>query len=459
MLNKKRLLAMAMSSAMIMGALAGCSNNSSQSDTTTKAPENTTAPVETTASEPEPTTVEEEPKIIEPDYSVEEGKAITFEDGKLDFIKLNMASIDADECTLEIADFNGSKALKVTPTSEKTSKRFYLGLDLNSLLGDKVADVASVQMQIGLEAADGEFHACSGTVLQTHDAESSTATWVTYLDTLNPANIKVELTASYDASKENVLVITKDSDDGSNLDTAYAATGKYSTMYIDNIVFLDKDGNALDVDTTVAFAGPEGYGEADWSNLIQVKDQTVIDGFSATDIGGWSQAPKDWIVGTHEVLVQDVDENGDPLKDEEGNPVYKQKVDEDGNPVTDEEGNPVYETETVGNFDWNSIMKPGLVLTVYFKTEDKDNANPMWFTVYAQDNDGNSLIGWDRIYQNKFATNDSNTMCQITYEELKAELERISGVDEWDFENYWFALQCESAFKWSVSAVAYAYTE
>ncbi|NLP33448.1 MAG: hypothetical protein GX353_09915 [Oligella ureolytica] len=45
--------------------------------------------------------------------------------------------------------------------------------------------------------------------------------------------------------------------------------------------------------------------------------------------------------------VQAVDESGNPIFDESGNPVYVQKVDESGNPVFDESGNPVYEEEPV----------------------------------------------------------------------------------------------------------------
>lgn len=50
---------------------------------------------------------------------------------------------------------------------------------------------------------------------------------------------------------------------------------------------------------------------------------------------------------TKEVNKQAVDENGDPLFDENGNPVYIQAVDEEGNPLVDADGNPVYEKEKV----------------------------------------------------------------------------------------------------------------
>ncbi|MDY0133947.1 MAG: DUF5011 domain-containing protein, partial [Acholeplasmatales bacterium] len=43
--------------------------------------------------------------------------------------------------------------------------------------------------------------------------------------------------------------------------------------------------------------------------------------------------------------LQATDENGEPIFDEQGKPVYVQEEDEEGNPVFDEEGNPVYVKE------------------------------------------------------------------------------------------------------------------
>ena len=45
------------------------------------------------------------------------------------------------------------------------------------------------------------------------------------------------------------------------------------------------------------------------------------------------------------VKIPVVDENGDPVTDEEGNPVYVQDTDENGEPAFDEEGNPIYKTQ------------------------------------------------------------------------------------------------------------------
>ena len=45
---------------------------------------------------------------------------------------------------------------------------------------------------------------------------------------------------------------------------------------------------------------------------------------------------------------QKLDEDGNPMVDGSGNPVYVQKLDKDGNPMVDDSGNPVYETERNG---------------------------------------------------------------------------------------------------------------
>lgn len=445
MFNKKRLLAMAMSSAMIMTSLAGCSSSTASSAAeTSKEAEKTTEADTTTA--PEETTTEAETTA---DVKVEPGKGIDFEDGNLGFIKLNVMTPDADEPDLSIVDFNGSKALKVTPKSELSGKIETLGFDVSSLLGDKVADVASVSFDIAVEAADGKFHAVTGNVYQNYDAGATTS-WSVFSKNSNPNTIKVDFNNSYDASRKNVFMISKFGDAGNNSDTAYAKTGKYSTLYIDNIIFADKDGNALDVDSTVAFDAPEGFGECDWSNLIKVSDQVVIPGFQVSGQGAWNQGPASQMV----------------------NMVTKEKLDDDGNPVLDADGNP--EMVTDGVFDWGSIIKPGLVLTFYYNAEfgDPENENaqvPFW--IVTGDWSENGLWGWTRLphtqdaklnYGVESLVNDSKSMMQITYDQLKNGFEELAGmpIEEIDLPNRSFMMQVEGLCNsLTVSCVTYAYAE
>jgi hypothetical protein len=473
MLNKKRLLAMAMTTAMITGALAGCSSDASSNESAAPAETTTQAPAgddgtETSAAGDDANTGDDanagDDTTIAPDYTVESGKVIDFEDGNIGFLKQNEANLVADSANVEVADFNGSKALKVSPNRNDSGIVYELGLDVNALLGDQVSKVASVSMQIGVLGSDGNFYPVTGSI-KANSTDASSTSWVTYVEDKNPNTATVTLETAYDPESDNVLTITKDAQNGNNGDKGYDNTGVYSTMYVDNIVFFDADGNALDVDTSATFAA-ESYGDLDWSNLIQVTDQVIISGFNAGATSGWGQAP-DWLWNYQTNPVQDTDEDGEPLVDEDGNPVYKQQVDADGNPVVDENGDPVYETETTGSVDWTSIMKPGTVFTLYYNSEMSDDRNHyIWFVLQYPDYG----LGWNRLFDaphaadndleagdplSLFATNDSNNIAQITYEEIVEFIKEVYGVEDIDWSGN-YALQAESGMAWSLSAVTYA---
>lgn len=443
MLNKKRLLAMAMTTAMIAGCLAGCSNNSSSGGDSSSADNQSSTPTEGSTEEPTEPPTDSAP--AGPSYKVEEGKVVDFENGNADFVKQNLAYINADECTVEVAEFNGSKALKLTPTSTMIGQQFYIGFDLDALLGDKVTEVASVSFQTGVEAKDGNFYACSGSLYQNYSDAAAVGNWVTYLDTKNPYDNTFQFSASYETGDDvyNIMMLTKGTSTASatdtNADGAYVPTGEYSTLYIDNIVFFDADGNPIEVDTDAVFAGPESYGEFDWSNLIEVKDQTIIEEFTGAAAGAYDQAPN----GVQQYRKIEV-------------------LDDDGNPVLDEDGNPTY-TES-GSYDWASIIKPGLVLTIYFSSES-ESPGPMWMV--TGDWSADSKWPWSRFPYDSSANyglatyNDSRTMCQITYDDIKTFMEGVSGMtmEELDLANRDFMFQLESDGNWSVSSMTYAYVD
>lgn len=489
MFNKKRLLALTMSTAMIASALAGCSSSSSKEEskasTSTEATKDATKAPEESKDEPVTTEAETDAPVNEgkTSYALEAGKVVDFEDGKYEFVRMNVQSpLTDDQSTLEIADFNGSKALKVTPKSDVAGTIEKIGIDVSSLLGDKVADVAMVRIQIGVEGADGNFYPCTGTVFQKF-SDAAGQGWVTYSKSKNPSEVEVSFESAYKKDEKNVLQILKNSNSGNNSDTAYAKTGKYSTLYIDNIVFYDKDANPIEVNTSAGFDEPDGFNKADWSNLIKVENQVVIPGFAAADVGGWAQKP-DWIMNIHdeEVKIEAVDENGEPILDENGKKTYVVKRDADGNPVTDEDGNPVYETETksVGSFNWTEVMKPGTVFTLYFTSEESTDLNQyIWFVLQYPDYG----LGWNRILDaptaagdgivreddaatkkgHLFAVNDSFTMAQVTYEEIVQYIadkyadklpEGVTAEDiVWDGN---FGFQAEAGMKWTLNAVTYA---
>ena len=66
---------------------------------------------------------------------------IDFEDGNFAFLGLSTAKANADASTvLEIAECNGSKALKVTANGKVP----YVALNVEGLLGARFADVAAI---------------------------------------------------------------------------------------------------------------------------------------------------------------------------------------------------------------------------------------------------------------------------------------------------------------------------
>lgn len=80
-------------------------------------------------------------------HDVEEGFYVGFENGSYSFIKLNTTKGDANAPEISVADYLGSKALKIKGELGKT----YLGIDISSLLGDKVADVKTITLDMAIE--------------------------------------------------------------------------------------------------------------------------------------------------------------------------------------------------------------------------------------------------------------------------------------------------------------------
>ncbi len=80
------------------------------------------------------------------------------------------------------------------------------------------------------------------------------------------------------------------------------------------------------------------------------------------------------------IYEQDTDEEGNPKVDGEGNPVYKQAVDGEGNPMVDEGGNPVYvvkqvpEYETVESSEASERLLEGLGLASRMSKIDGQDA-------------------------------------------------------------------------------------
>jgi len=259
----RKMLALVMSIVMLL-SLAACGGNT--------APE-TTAP---------PATTEAPPVVTEP---VKAEVSVDFEDGNLGYVAVYDGMANADASTVEVVDYNGSKALKVTNGSGKVP---YVAFDVWSLLGENAANVASIEMTMGIENPDGEFYACSGEVkLWEDNGLSKTAYgWSVYLENKNPKVASVVLKdQAFSAETAPLMVVTLNTDNGATAGKANA------NFFIDDIRFLDASGNLIAADTSAAFAAPKGFGgDKDMSNLQCLKAGAVsLDGMSGITGTAWGQ--------------------------------------------------------------------------------------------------------------------------------------------------------------------------
>ncbi len=189
--------------------------------------------------------------------------SIDFEDGLFGFVGMDMTAGNADASELSIVDYNGSKALKITVAKKVP----YLAFELEGLLGENIANVRQITLDIGVDLGDGKFYACSGSVYA-YSGEENVKTkddWAVYLKNKNPKTAVAPLAEEeyFVTGAGNYIVFTKE------VDNYATKTGKTPlAMYIDNICFLDENGIALPVDTSAMFvarsSGP------DFSNLVKV---------------------------------------------------------------------------------------------------------------------------------------------------------------------------------------------
>lgn len=307
-------------------------------------------------------------------YGGETGSAvIDFEDGNAGFIAMDTAPGDASECEAEIADWNGSKALKINAEDGKVP---YVGIDLASLAGDRIADVRSVEMTIGTEGADGTFYAVSGTInaYVGEDRTMVSSPWSVFMEKKNPKTAVFELKEdqSFAPGAQNILVITKGNKSDSDVGM-FKGEGP-AIIYLDDICLLDAEGNAIPVDTTVEFDKPAGFGAADMSNLTGLLGENVLDGASGSSNGSWGQA-----------VALDTELAG-------------------------------------GSFD-PSVLEPGTIVTVYYAADTAPE-----LILQSWEEGAPETMGWAKIAPS--AVNDSNTICQYTYDDIAA----VIGTD--DFISY-----------------------
>ncbi|MBQ8823486.1 MAG: hypothetical protein IJZ82_12655 [Lachnospiraceae bacterium] len=272
---KKKLLATLLAGSMVfsLAACGGSADTPAASEPVDSSVEATAEPTAEPA--PEPTAAPAVEKLP---------ASIDFEDGKMDFLSLYMQAGNADNSELSIVDKDGSKQLYVKNVDGKVS---YVAFDLAALLGANIANVASIEMTITTEH-EGGFSASSGNIISWAGADlvEYKDAWSVYMDTKNPnkAVSKMDEGEEFAADANNIIIVNMDTDNGPSEGHGVGS------FYIDDVRFLDKDGNLITADTSVAFVGPESFAPTgvDMSNLCAVTGAVEIEGFQKSG-AGWAQ--------------------------------------------------------------------------------------------------------------------------------------------------------------------------
>ena len=216
--------------------------------------------------------------------------AIDFSDGNIGFLALNLSPGDADPSELSVTTHEGRSALLVNVMEDGTP---YLGIDVSSLYGDKVADIRSIEMRLWLQRAGGTFYAASG------DLEAYTGTdnmksdfrWAVTMEKNNPTTIKADLSdkAVFAPGAKNILILNKSTGGDAGVKVGAPA----ANFVIDYIACYDASGSIIPADTSAEFDAPKGFGSSDMSFLFEITDEVKLgfndDGKEGTS-SGWGQA-------------------------------------------------------------------------------------------------------------------------------------------------------------------------
>ena len=270
-MKAKKLAALLLAGIMVF-SLVACGN--SEQETVAPVPE-----AETPAPDPTPTPA----PVATPEPRGE--ASIDFADGNYGFIAMYTTPVNADNSELSLVDWNGGKAVQV---SNVDGQKSYIAIDIGSVLGNDIANLAGIDMTIGVSheggfsPVSGKYHAWVGSELDS----SKTDPFSVYLATKNPnLGIASKIIDLFTVGTDNLLIMYLDTDLGPEQDNGFA------NFYIGDIRFFDSAGNTLKGDSAVAFNVPDGFvssGGMDMNHYYLV-DAVELPGF-AVSAGGWSQA-------------------------------------------------------------------------------------------------------------------------------------------------------------------------
>ncbi len=280
-LKAKKLITLSLTAAMAIGTVAcGGKSTDNATDANAKVQTNTETSAEERTLVTETTPIETESAASTQQAVAPAGEvSIDFEDGVYGFVGIDKTvNPVGDDSTLSVADFGGSKALKVV----SNGKAPYVAIQVDALLGDKAAEVKTVEMSLGIENPDGAFNAVSGKIYAFLGAENERkdGDWSVYLESANPKTAVYMVPDEMSFGEGNYMVVSLETDNGKDAGAAPAI------LYIDNIAFKDASGNVIAADTTAEYVSTAT--EADRSNLANIIDAVEFEGFAAKG-DGWAQ--------------------------------------------------------------------------------------------------------------------------------------------------------------------------
>ncbi|MGN1179761.1 MAG: hypothetical protein ACI4SD_01005 [Suilimivivens sp.] len=269
-MKAKKIMALCLATAMTV-SIVGCGGGNAATETAGEATAEPAAEENVEASA--------ETEAAEETAEVTGEVSIDFEDGLFGFVGNDKTANSAsDDSVFSVEDYNGSKALKVTPQG----KMPYVGIQADALLGDSAGSLKTIELTVGTENPDGKFFASSGNIyafLGEDNAKSNTG-WSVYLEDANPKVISYTIPDDKTFGEGNYFVVSLETDNGKTKGATQA------NMYIDNIVFKDASGNVLKADTSVEYVSASAG--ADRSNLCAVTGAVEFANFACTG-DAWSQ--------------------------------------------------------------------------------------------------------------------------------------------------------------------------
>jgi hypothetical protein len=203
---------------------------------------------------------------------------VDFTNGNIDFMMMHFRPLDASpNARIELGEFRGVPAAKVTPDGSFAP---YIAVDACSLLGDRISDVASIEVGMAVEHAGG-FQAVQGEIVARYgeDLRTAKAPWSVFIDSRNPNSAVLELKEHERmvSGAYNMIIIDRNGSGASVGDNSVDAGGAPGILYVTYIGFKDSAGNWLPVNADVSFNEPHAFNENVVDFVIELGTEIGLD--------------------------------------------------------------------------------------------------------------------------------------------------------------------------------------